>query len=170
MVCQLDLRKRWLYVLVMAGRRKPKIVYQVWVDYSLGWSENRDSKALIRDHPTEAEAMQSAIEQTGEMRRRGADSPVRLIRVLLREGGVRTDDCPVLYETSYHAPEQKLTDAEAYAARVHDWHEFSDRFNANNAGNQSKWRVGYGDWSNEWGPKPTTCPACKTVVDPQKVY
>lgn len=151
----------------MAGRRKPKIDYQVWVDYSLGWSENRDSLTVIRSHLTEAEAMQSAIEQTDEMRSRGAESPVRSIRVRVREGDAKLHDCPTIYGVSYFDAEQKLTDTETYAARVHDWHEFSDRFNANNAGNGSDWRVGYKDWDEARGPRPSTCPACGTVVDPQ---
>ncbi|MGV0628579.1 hypothetical protein [Mycobacteroides chelonae] len=154
----------------MGGKRKPKIDYHVWIDYSLGWRENRDCKTSMWGDLTEAEAMQSAIEQTDEMRRRGAESPVRSVRVTRWESDTSLISAPVLYEASYYDAEQKLTDAQVFAARVHDWHEFSDRFNANNAGNRSKWRVGYGDWPNEWGQKPITCPACNTVVGPQKVY
>ncbi len=154
----------------MGGKRKPKIDYHVWIDYSLGWSENRDCRTSMRGDLTEVEAMDYATEQTDEMRRRGAESPVRRVRVTRWESGTSLIGAPVLYKASYYDAEQKLTDAEAYAARVHDWHEFSDRFNANNSGNRSKWRVGHGDWPNEWGPKPTACPECETVVDPQKAY
>ncbi|SHT93169.1 Uncharacterised protein [Mycobacteroides abscessus subsp. bolletii] len=88
----------------MGGKRKPKTDYHAWVDYSLGWSENRGSLSEVRAHAAEAEATQSAIEQTDQMRRRGADSPVRLIRVIYWEGGSSLRDAPVLYESSYYDP------------------------------------------------------------------
>ncbi|CPV43198.1 Uncharacterised protein [Mycobacteroides abscessus subsp. massiliense] len=154
----------------MGGKRKPKTEYWVWADYSLGWSENRGSRSEVRAHATEAEAMQSAIAQTGEMRRRGADSPVRSIRVIYWETGTPLRDVPVLYDASYYDPEQKLTDTEIYAARVHDRHEAIDRINCHSAAkNQPMWLT-YRDWPDEWGPKPTTCPACDVVVDPQNMY
>lgn len=152
----------------MGGKRKTD--YRVWVDYSLGWSENRDGRTSVWDHPTEAEAMHFAIEQTDEMRRRGADSPVRSVRVVYWVSGTRLRDAPVLYEASYHDPDQKLTGAEAYTARVHDWHEIFDRFNSNHAVHRSDLRIGYGDWIDEWGPQPTACPACNRVLNPQNMY
>lgn len=155
----------------MGGKRKPKANYHVWVDYSLGWSENRESLSSLCGHATEAEAIQSAIEQIDEMRRRGADSPVRLIRVVYWEGGGSSlADAPVLHESSYYDPEQKLTDAEVYAARAHEWHALPDRSNRHAAARNSEYFVGYSNWTEEWGPKPTICPACNRVLNPQNMY
>lgn len=159
-----------LYVVGVAGRRKSKVEYQVWVDYALGWSENRDCRTSIRGHSTEAEAMQSAIEQTDEMRRRGAESPVRLVRVTRWESGTSLRAEPALYEASYYAPAQKLTDAEVYAARVHDWHDTFDRINRHSAAKNQPMSLSYRTWLGDWGPNPTSCPACGTVVDPQNMY
>lgn len=145
--------------------------YQIFVDYSLGWSENRGTlTAVTGSHHSEEEAVQSAIKQTDEMRRRGAASPVRSIRVIYWEGGGSSlRDASVLYESSYYDPGQKLTDAEVYAARVHEWHALPDRSNRHAAARNSKYFVGYSNWTEEWGPRPTTCPACETVVDPQSI-
>lgn len=137
------------------------------MDYCPGWSENTTLLASVVDHHTEEEAMQSAIEQTGEMRRRGAASPVRLIRVILRKSGTKLTDAPELYRASYFDLAQNLTNAEVYAARVHRWHTLADRLNASHARHGSNWRFGYKDWTDAWGPRPTVCPACGTVVDPQ---
>lgn len=69
-----------------------------------------------------------------------------------------------MYQASYYDREQGLTPAEVYAARVHDWHESADRFNLNHARNNSPLRVGYGQWLDEWGSEPSTCPACRATL------
>lgn len=154
----------------MGGKRKPKTDHHVWVDYSLGWSENRDCQTSMRGDLTEVEAMDYATEQTDEMRRRGAESPVRSVRVTYWESGTSLLGAPVLYKASYYDAEQKLTDAEVYAARVHDWHETFDRFNYHGAANGSDLRIGYPDWTAEWGLEPTACPACNRALSPQNMY
>jgi hypothetical protein len=35
----------------------------------------------------------------------------------------------MVYQASYYDRWQRLTDAEVYAARAHNWHEAADRFN-----------------------------------------
>jgi hypothetical protein len=71
---------------------------------------------------------------------------------------------PVLFQASYYDKEQGLTDAEVFAARVHDFHEFRDRWNRNHAANNSPWRTGDGTWSDDRGPEPASCPACGAAV------
>lgn len=154
----------------MGGKRKPKTDYHVWVDYSLGWSENRDCQTSMRGDLTEVEAMDYATEQADEMRRRGAESPVRSVRVTYWEGGTSLLGAPVLYKASYYDAEQKLTDAEVYAARVHDWHETFDRINRHSAAKNQPMGLSYRDWPDEWGPKPIICPACNRVLNPQNRY
>jgi hypothetical protein len=60
---------------------------------------------------------------------------------------------PLLFSASYYDSDQGLTDAEVYAARVHDWHALSDRMKRNSARNNARWRVGYSTWSDDWGPR-----------------
>lgn len=52
------------------------------------------------------------------------------------------------------------SDAEAYAARVHDWHVSVDRVNRNLTRTNASWRLGYSPWLDASGPKLASCPGC----------
>lgn len=149
------------------GRRGEYLITAI---YSVGWNENRDLLTSFPCYNTQAEAIQAAADEVGEMRSRGANSPLRLITVRWWKRDAKLRDAPVLFRASYYDAEQKLTDIETYAARVHDWHVLDDRSNRQHAAMNSQHRFVYPDWLSGWGPKPTTCPACDAVVDPQNMY
>jgi hypothetical protein len=113
---------------------------------------------------TEEEAMQRAVGAVDRMRREGAASKIRHFEI--RPWGDHFDKqtCtypdPPRFEASYYDPEQGLTDAEVYSARVHDWHAKADEWNRRAIANNSKWGMGYRPWSDAWGPKPDSCPVC----------
>jgi hypothetical protein len=137
--------------------------YLTTADYALGWGDNHDSWSTGIGG-SEEEAMQHASGLVDQMRRDRAASAIRRVRVRHWRDGSSLAYAPVLYQASYYDGEQGLTDAEVYAARVHDWHESVDRFNRNHAARNSPWRMGYGTWSDDWGPKPASCPACAATV------
>ncbi|GBG36846.1 hypothetical protein NJB14197_08990 [Mycobacterium montefiorense] len=113
------------------------------------------------------EAVQHATAWVHEMRGAGATSAIRRVCVRPSDSwdtdNLRHRHRP-LFEASYYHPEQGLTDADVYAARVHDWHANADRVNQNLAHNKAKYRLCYLNWTDEWGPKPTACPACNTAL------
>jgi hypothetical protein len=108
--------------------------------------------------------MQCAAGLVDRMRCDGAASAIRCVRVRHWRDDSEFADAPLLYQASYYDREQGLTDGEVYAARGHDWHESVDRFNRNHAARNSPWRMGYGTWSDDWGPEPTSSPACAATV------
>ncbi len=102
--------------------------------------------------------MQWAAGRLDEVRRDGAASAIRSVEVQHWGDGDR--DSPPLCQASYYDPEQGLTEAEAYAARVHDWHAPADSWNRSATATGSKWGMGYSSWSDDWGPQADVCPAC----------
>ncbi|SIM00538.1 Uncharacterised protein [Mycobacteroides abscessus subsp. abscessus] len=145
-------------------KRKRKDQYLVTADYSLGWRDNRERWAAGEGHYSEIDAIAKATSLTAEMRRDGAASAMRTVRIRQWEDGAELADAPELYRASYYDPEQKLTEAEAFAARVHDWHEFPDRFNSRQPRISGSPWMGYKPWQEDWGPKPTVCPACSAKL------
>ncbi|HTY31760.1 hypothetical protein [Mycobacterium sp.] len=154
--------------------KTPKDEYQAVRSYRGG------ADAMIG--ATLEQAERQAAEWTAEMRREGAASAIRRVAVeVWRKDGQLAGPPgkkPVLFEASYYDPEQGLTDDQAYTARVHDWHAKADgwnsrsqpKYHANHPNHGRCWTrdvMSYGDWSDDWGPKPTTCPACGQTVDPQ---
>ncbi|WP_181697864.1 hypothetical protein [Nocardia sp. GTS18] len=148
--------------------RKPKCQYDVTAQLALGWGNNPNCAAKGMWLPTREKADEHAAELVSEMRQGGASTALRTVRMQLRVDSKLSGDA--LYTASYYDPEQGLTDAEEYAARVHDWHVSADRFNSNMSRNNGKYRVGYLAWSCDWGAKPISCPACGTVVEPQPMF
>jgi hypothetical protein len=94
------------------------------------------------------------------MRRDGASSAMRSVNVRIWRDGTKLADAPVLFAASYYDHEQGPTDAEVYAARVHDWHAVIDRLNGHYARNMANWRLDRRPWSDHWGPRANSCPAC----------
>lgn len=144
------------------ARRKSNQFY-VRVRYALGWGDNHGYISTARGADTEESAMALAADEVAEMRQAGADAATREVTVRRSENWDNDRckyRCPPLFSASYYDPEQRLTDSEAYAARVHDWHETSDWFNACVSRSNGRYRAGYQDWAAEWGPKPERCPAC----------
>ncbi|MGZ3384772.1 MAG: hypothetical protein ACXVB5_07635 [Isosphaeraceae bacterium] len=162
--------------------KTPKDEYQAVRSYRGG------ADAMIG--ATLEQAERQAAEWTAEMRREGAASAIRRVAVeVWRKDGhiIRSypEKRPVLFEASYYDPEQGLTGDQAYATRVHEWHAGHDAFNRESkpkavptTGKYAKYADQakyvwtrtvelYGKWSEEWGPRPTTCPACGQTVDPQ---
>jgi hypothetical protein len=139
--------------------------YLTTADYSIGYGDNPECLTKGFGHPNEADAMRAANEYVGQMRREGAASPIRRVRVRYWEKGGELVGAPLLFSASYYDFEQLLTEAETYAARVHDWHEPGDRMNRNQIASDSRWRTGHRPWSDDWGPRPaTTCPACDAPI------
>ncbi|GAA1671130.1 hypothetical protein MMUR_47710 [Mycolicibacterium murale] len=103
---------------------------------------------------TESAAIELALESVRRLRSEGAASRIRSVEVR------RVDDCRPVFSASYFDPEQGLSDAEAYAARVCGWHLPRDILNANYMASNARWRAGDGPWPQEWGPLPETCPSC----------
>ncbi|MGD1281328.1 hypothetical protein ACKUUI_06005 [Mycobacterium seoulense] len=126
--------------------------------YAHGWGGNRNRMSSGLGG-SEDEAMRHAVELVDQMRRDGANSTVRHVRVRRWEVGSLAN-APAVFEASYYDPKQGLTDAEAYAARVHDWHAQADSWNRWAEANHSKYGMGYGNWMDVWGPQPVECPAC----------
>jgi hypothetical protein len=137
--------------------------YLTTAGYAPSWGSNSDS--LSKSYGAEPdEAMRHATTLVDEMRRDGASSPIRTVTVRDWPNGSSLKDARLLYEASYYDAAQGLSDTDKYAARVHDWHECVDRMDANQARNNSKWRTGYSAWSDDWGPRPTECPACNASL------
>jgi hypothetical protein len=147
----------------LAVGRTTRGEYLTTADYALGLGDNRDSWSTGIGG-SEEEAIQHASGVVDQMRRDGAASAIRRVRVRHWRDGSSLADAPVLYQASYYDGEQGLTDGEAYAARVHDWHESVDRFNRNHAARTSPWRMGYSTWSDDWGRKSASCPACAATL------
>lgn len=132
---------------------------------ALEWGDNRDRtySSLISNDGERAK--QHAAGLVEAMRRNGASSALREVVVRPWERGTELADAPVVYRASYFDAEQGLTEDEAYAARVHDWHIDVDRINANLVKNNADYRLGYSDWRQEWGPQPSACAACEKALD-----
>jgi hypothetical protein len=90
----------------------------------------------------EEDAMHCAVGLVDQMRRDGAAYAICCMRVRLWTDSDRLVDGPPLYRAPYYDLEQGLTDAEVFAARVHDFHEFRDRWNRNHAANNSPGELG----------------------------
>ena len=141
--------------------RKPKDRYLVTASYSLGWGvQKQDTLSSGYGAASEHDAMEIAATIVADMRREGADSPVRRVAVRQWPGDTPLNDAPVLYEASCYDSEQHLTGVETYAARVHDWHHPTDRSNIKHIMNRSVYGVGYSEWNLSWGPEPNQCPYC----------
>jgi hypothetical protein len=106
--------------------RRTRGEYLTTADYALDWAGNRDlwSKGI---GGSEEEAMQHAAGLVNQMRRDGATSRIRRVRVRHWRIGSSLANAPVLFQASYFDSEQGLTEDEAYASRVHDWHARTDR-------------------------------------------
>ena len=85
--------------------------YLTTADYSLGYGDNRECLSKGVGHPNEADAMQAANEHAGQMRREGAASPIRRVRVRYWEKGGELAAAPLLFSASYYDSDQGLTDA-----------------------------------------------------------
>jgi len=132
--------------------------YTTTTNYALDWGSDSGTISRVTDGSRE-DAMASAHDVVERMRREGAASNIRSVRV--RHWG---DWDRPLYHASYYDSGQQLTDVEVYAARVHDWHVTTDVLNAHYARTNAQLRAGYGPWSNDWGTKPVECPACSAVL------
>jgi hypothetical protein len=140
-------------------RKKPKEQYFADACYTPDWGDNSSNTACAGTiYDDEDDALQYAAGLTARMRRDGASSATRLVRVRHR----READAPPLYQASYYDPAQGLTDAEVYTARVHDWHAVADRLNRHYKRTNAAMQAGYRLWPDEWGPKPLSCRACNT--------
>jgi hypothetical protein len=141
--------------------RKPKANYLVTTRCSLGWG-GTDQSTLSHFTSTSSEeaAVQQFADAVDEMRSGGAMTPTRAVTLRRWPSGTSLAEAPVLREASYYDPEQNLSAAQTYAARVHDWHHSADRMNINLIKNRSVYGVGYSDWNEQWGPEPETCPHC----------
>lgn len=148
--------------------KQPTHKYDVTARLALGWGDNPSCAAKGMWLPTREQASERSAELVSEMRQGGASSALRTVRMQLRVDSKLSGDA--LYTASYYDPEQGLTDAEEYTARVHDWHVSADRFNGNMSRNGGKHRVGYRAWSDDWGVKPISCPACGAELEPQPMF
>jgi hypothetical protein len=141
------------------GMRK-RCDYLTTADYQPGWGANRETLQVGKTFGSEDEAVQHAAGLVDEMRRDGSASAIRRVRVRHWTDSAKLSDAPVLFQASYYDDAQGLTDAETYAARVHDWHAPSDQFNRNAGRNNSRWLMGSAPWTETWGTRPDSCPAC----------
>ena len=139
--------------------RSTRDEYLTTADYAFDWGDNL-GRMSTGHGGSEAEAMQHAADFVRDMRREGVKSPIRLVRVRHWPGGSKLAGGPLVYQASYYDAEQGLADAEAYAARVHDWHVSVDRVNRNLTRTNASWRLGYSPWLDASGPKPASCPGC----------
>lgn len=137
--------------------------YLTTADYITAWGTNRETRQTATGFGSEEEATRHAANLVDQMRREGAASAIRFVRVRRRGDWDKdkfTYRCPPLFEASYYDEDQGLTDAEVYASRVHEWHWPSDRFNRIQVARNSHKRIGYPTWSDDWGPQPDFCMAC----------
>lgn len=148
--------------------RKRSSEYTAAADLSLRWSSNRGTWCHFTSGPYDSTA-QWAADRIAEMRSAGAASAIRTV-TMRRRGDWDRDGlkyrCPPLLEASYFDEEQGLTDAEVYAARVHDWHVMTDRHNS--VGSLGPFE--YDPWQENWGPAPAACPECDAVLNPQNFF
>lgn len=101
--------------------------------------------------------MEWASGRVDGMRRDGASSAMRSVSVRIWRDGTKLADAPVLFAASYYDHEQGLTDAEVYAARVHDWHAVSRPTERTLRPEQCELAARPSD---HWGPRADSCPAC----------
>lgn len=134
--------------------------YLVSTSYEPGWNDYDGALSDGRTAETESAAIQLASEQVAEMRRGGAGSAIRKVYVKHWPNGSPLIDQTPIFEASYFDAEQRLTEAEAYAARAHRWHAVPDRIDAHMCANGSRWGMGYSHWDEAWGPLPDVCPHC----------
>jgi len=126
--------------------------------------------------PSIMEALREAHASVETMRRDGEASTIREVVVRLE---VDHKPCkPPLFVASYYDAEQGLTPEQAYAARVHSWHALPDAQVMRNI-RETEQRTGYecrfkrrhySPWTDDWGPKPASCPACGANLDPESYY
>lgn len=151
----------------MARRQRDQFI--VTARFTVGWTNPSSNVSSGFSTEEEGEARAKAEEWVTEMRRDGADSPIRQVTLRLWEHGGSLRDAPTLFEASYFDPEQGLTEFEELAARIHDLHAQPDRINANHAykeryGRRDGIRVGYMTWPEGFGDKPENCPACGRLL------
>lgn len=140
------------------GRGKDKYVLNV--DYSRNTRSSKDSLHDVILHLLEAGAREHALQLTKQMRREGPSSEIRSIKLRRWGAGDDLSGACVLHHASYYDPEQGLTETETYSARVHQWHEPSERFSQWGDDPNVLWGMARGRWRIEWGPEPAFCPSC----------